>query len=120
MELTHEDIAQAHGRNLVTVRESIVPYIPLRERFGISGPPPELQQIVIITLEGRQVGFVVDQVVGQHQAVIKSLGRAYRNVLGISGATIMGNGSVALILDLPMLVQSAEQYEKNNLLHPEG
>jgi two-component system chemotaxis sensor kinase CheA len=120
MELTHEDIAHAHGRNLVTVRESIVPYIPLRERFGISGPPPELQQLVIITLEGRQVGFVVDQVVGQHQAVIKSLGRAYRNVQGISGATIMGNGSVALILDLPMLVQGAEQFEKDNLFHPGG
>ena len=51
---------------------------------------------------------MVDQVIGEHQTVIKSLGRAYRNVEGISGATILGDGSVALILDVPKLVQSVE------------
>ena len=51
---------------------------------------------------------MVDQVIGEHQTVIKSLGRAYKNAEGISGATILGDGSVALILDMPQLVQSVE------------
>jgi two-component system chemotaxis sensor kinase CheA len=53
----------------------------------------------------------VDNVIGEHQTVIKSLGRAYRNVQGLSGATILGNGSVALILDLLQLVKGAEDDE---------
>ena len=113
IELSQEDIAQAHGRNLAKVRECIVPYISLREQFGIRGEVPKLQQIVIVTIEGRQVGFVVDQVIGEHQTVIKSLGAYYKHVQGISGATILGDGNVALILDIPMLIQNAEQLENS-------
>ena len=108
IELTREDVARAHGRNLARVRERLVPYIPLRERFGIAGEPPLIEQIVITEVNGQRVGFVVDQVVGEHQTVIKSLGRAYKSSQGISGATILGDGSVALILDIPQLVQSVE------------
>ena len=109
VELTREDISRAHGRHLAHVREQLVPYIPLRERFCIAGEVPEVEQIVITEVNGVRVGFVVDQVIGGHQTVIKSLGRAYKNTEGISGATILGNGSVALILDVPRLVQSVEQ-----------
>jgi two-component system, chemotaxis family, sensor kinase CheA len=108
VELTREDVARAHGRNLARVRERLVPYIPLRERFQIPGELPEIEQIVITQVGGVRVGFVVDQVIGEHQTVIKSLGRAYKNAEGISGATILGDGSVALILDVPQLVQSVE------------
>jgi two-component system, chemotaxis family, sensor kinase CheA len=108
VELTREDLAAAHGRNLVRVREKLVPYIPLRESFAINGQVPDIEQIVIARVNEQRVGFVVDQVIGEHQTVIKSLGRAYRNVAGISGATILGDGSVALILDIPQLLQSVE------------
>jgi two-component system, chemotaxis family, sensor kinase CheA len=108
VELTREDVARAHGRNLAQVRERLVPYIPLRERFGIRGSSPDIEQIVITQVNGSRVGFVVDNVIGEHQTVIKSLGRAYKNIEGISGATILGDGSVALILDVPQLVQSVE------------
>ena len=108
VELTREDVARAHGRNLAHVRERLVPYIPLRERFRIPGRVPDIEQIVITEVNGVRVGFVVDQVIGEHQTVIKSLGRAYKNAEGISGATILGDGSVALILDVPQLVQSVE------------
>jgi two-component system, chemotaxis family, sensor kinase CheA len=108
VELTRGDVARSHGRNLAHVRERLVPYIPLRERFFIAGAVPDIEQIVITQVNGARVGFVVDQVIGEHQTVIKSLGRAYRNVEGISGATILGDGSVALILDVPQLVQSVE------------
>ncbi|MBM9614922.1 chemotaxis protein CheA [Desulfobulbus rhabdoformis] len=109
VELSQEDIARAHGRNLINVREQIVPYIPLREEFDVPSEPPPLQQVVITSVNGTQVGLVVDQVIGQHQSVIKSLGRVYRDVQGISGATILGDGSVALILDINHLAYRAEQ-----------
>ncbi len=99
-------------RNLVSVREEIVPYIRLREQFGIDGEAPAIEQIVIAETEGQRVGFAVDHVVGSHQTVIKSLGRMYREVAGLSGATILGDGTVALILDLQRLVQVAEQAER--------
>ncbi|QXE85067.1 chemotaxis protein CheA [Geomonas nitrogeniifigens] len=108
VELTREDVARSHGRNLAHVREHLVPYIPLREHFRITGPPPEIEQIVITQVNGTRVGFVVDHVIGEHQTVIKSLGRAYKDTEGISGATILGDGSVALILDIPQLVQAVE------------
>jgi len=109
VELTREDVARAHGRNLANVRDHLIPYIPLRERFAIAGDAPEIEQIVITEVDGTRIGFVVDHVIGEHQTVIKSLGRAYKHIEGISGATILGDGSVALILDVPHLVQAAER-----------
>ncbi|MBI5076607.1 MAG: chemotaxis protein CheA [Nitrospirae bacterium] len=111
IELTGQAIKEGHGRNLVNVRSQIVPYIRLREQFAISGNEPAIQQVVIANTEGRRVGFAVDSVIGEHQTVIKSLGKFYRDVRGISGATILGDGSVALILDMPQLIQMVETEE---------
>lgn len=111
IELTREDIKNSHGRNLANVRGAIVPYIPLREHFCISSQRPEIEQIVIADLHGTKVGFVVDSVVGEHQTVIKSLGKMYRDVKGVSGATILGDGTVALILDMGMLLHAVEKLE---------
>jgi two-component system, chemotaxis family, sensor kinase CheA len=111
VELTRETAAKSHGRNLAEVRGRIVPYIPLRELFSAGGETPEFQQIVITNLDGERVGFLVDHVIGEHQTVIKSLGRAYRNVEGISGSSILGDGTVALILDLPRLVRVGASLE---------
>ena len=105
VELTREDVARAHGHKMAKVRDEIVPYVPLRERFAIQGEPPAIEQIVITEMNGNRVGLVVDQVIGEQQTVIKSLGRIYRSVAGISGATLLGDGTVALILDAPQLVQ---------------
>ncbi len=108
LELTHETGAGPNSRHLVNVRDRLVPYIRLREKFMMGGEPPEIEQIVIVREDGQRVGFVVDQVVGGHQTVIKNLGKFYRDVEGISGATIQGDGTVALILDVPKLIQAAE------------
>ena len=113
VELTREQVEDSHGRNLARVRGHLVPYIPLRERFGMSGEPPAIQQIVITDMGGSRIGFVVDNVIGEHQTVIKSLGKAYKNVEGVSGATILGDGSVALILDIPQLMQGVELAERS-------
>lgn len=105
------DAGKSSNRHLVNVRGHMVPYISLREQFMISGAAPAIEQIVIVGEEGRRVGFTVDTVIGEHQTVLKSLGRFYKQVEGISGATILGDGTVALILDLPKLISTAEQEE---------
>jgi two-component system chemotaxis sensor kinase CheA len=102
------------GRDLLNVRGEIVPYIKLRERFGMHGERPAIEQVVIAKVDDVRVGFVVDHVVGGHQTVIKNLGRMYKGVEGISGATILGNGSVALILDVPRLIQTVEREESRS------
>ena len=116
IELTRTEASS--GGNLITVRGEIIPYLRLRERFELFGESPEIEQVVIAEVDDRRIGFAVDRVIGEHQTVIKSLGRMYREIKGISGATILGDGTVALILDLPPLVREAEQDEhiKNETL----
>jgi two-component system chemotaxis sensor kinase CheA len=112
VELTGQDISHAHGRHLIKVREEIIPYIHLREFFETDGRRPDTEQVVITDLSGKRVGFVVDKVIGQHQTVIKNLGSMFKATEGISGATILGDGSVALILDAPKLAQLIEVQEQ--------
>ncbi len=96
-----------------TVRGEIVPYLRLREHFKLRGERPAIEQIMVAeTGEGR-VGIVVDRVLGNCQTVIKSLSRFYRQVQIVSGATILGNGKVALILDPERLVKDALQEERH-------
>ncbi|WP_320169865.1 chemotaxis protein CheA [Maridesulfovibrio sp.] len=106
VELTRKDVEDANGQQFVNLRGEIVPYIRIREWFEIEGESPAIEQIVITGLEGNRVGVVVDTVIGEHQTVIKSLGRVYRDVEGISGATIKGDGTLALILDIPKLFRT--------------
>lgn len=106
VELTRKDVEDANGQQFVNLRGEIVPYIRIREWFDIEGESPEIEQIVITGMDGNRVGVVVDTVIGEHQTVIKSLGRVYRDVEGISGATIKGDGTLALILDIPKLFRT--------------
>lgn len=115
VELSRADVQASHGRNLAKVRGHLTPYICLREQFGIEGRRPEIEQIVIVSVQGHRIGFVVDCVVGEHQTVIKPLGVLYQDVKGISGATILGDGSVALILSPGDLAQMAETVEHDEL-----
>jgi two-component system, chemotaxis family, sensor kinase CheA len=107
IELTRQDIDKANGKHVAYVRGKIIPYIRLREYFDINTERPEREQIMVVETEAGRYGFVVDQVLGNHQTVIKNLGRFYRHVNVASGATILGNGTVALILDPNRLVQDA-------------
>jgi two-component system chemotaxis sensor kinase CheA len=108
VELHGTERTQQNGRNLVAVRGELVPYIRLRELFDIRGVEPAIEMIVILNHDGNRVGLVVDSVLGSHQTVIQSLGRFYRQIEVASGATIMGDGRVALILDLAALIRAAE------------
>lgn len=103
------------GRNIINIRDRIVPYVYLRDLFEIEGERGEIERIVIVSNGGKRIGLVVDLVVGKHQTVIKGLSKMYENVGTLSGATILGDGSVALILDVPELVNYAEREEQGNL-----
>ena len=111
IELTRSDVAWANGKHVANVRGEIVPYIRLREYFGIRIPGPEIEQIMLVDTAAGRYGLVVDSVLGNCQTVIKNLGRFFRHVQVVSGATILGNGSVALILDPERLVQDALRAE---------
>ncbi len=115
IELSRADVARSNGRNIAELRGHAVPYVRLRDRFAVAGEPPDIEQIVIADVEGSRVGFVVDRVVGELQTVIKSLGRVYRSADGVSGSTILGDGTVALILDASRILRGAEIEERASL-----
>jgi two-component system chemotaxis sensor kinase CheA len=95
---------------LIQVRDEYLPVVALYEVFGIPNTITRLDQGIMVVLEadGVKAALFIDALVGQHQVVIKSLESNYRKVPGISGATIMGDGHVALILDVVALVQMAK------------
>jgi len=113
MELVDDCYATSKERNLVNVRGVSVPLIRLRDLFDLPGERAPLEQVVVVSVGDIRVGLVVDQVIGNHQTVIKSLGKVYRNADCISGATILGDGLVAVILDLAAIVRSARKDEDN-------
>ncbi len=106
IEVTEEQSQQRNGSQLVQVRGELVPFVRLREWFGQKDKQLPIEQIVVTRMGDARFGFTVDEVIGQHQTVIKSLGKLYEGVSGLSGATILGDGTVALILDAPKLVQT--------------
>jgi two-component system chemotaxis sensor kinase CheA len=101
-------VGQAH---VIEVRGEYLPVIALHELFNIQPHFDQLDRGIMVILEanGVKTALKVDELIGQQQVVIKSLESNYRKVPGISGATIMGDGKVALILDVPGLVRMSRQ-----------
>ena len=93
----------AHGRGVVELRGQVLPVVDLRVLYALDSPPPERNSVVVIQSGGRRYGVVVDQLMGQHQTVIKPLGRMFRSLRGMAGSSILGNGEVALIFDVNSL-----------------
>ncbi|KAB2967999.1 chemotaxis protein CheW [Zoogloea sp.] len=96
---------------LIQVRGEYLPVVCLHEVFRIQGAITDWSRGIMVVLEadGQSAALFIDQLIGQHQVVIKSLEANYRRVPGVAGATIMGDGRVALILDVPMLVGMARR-----------
>ncbi len=80
IELTRHDIQSANGKHVVNVRGEIIPYIRLKDFFHIDTPQRDREQVLIVTTDHGRFGFVVDEVLGDHQTVIKNLGRFYKDV----------------------------------------
>ncbi|TPQ36408.1 chemotaxis protein CheA [Bradyrhizobium guangdongense] len=113
IELTAED-DRSRGRNFLNVRGKLVPFLRLRQILTVSGTPDQHQKTIIISTGETHVGLVADQIIGNHQTVIKSLSKLHSDVTIFSGATILGDGTAALILDVAQLVALAQsQTEKH-------
>lgn len=109
LELTPE-IKNASGeQNILKLRDCIVPYVYLRSMLNIPGKTPEHEQIIIVNAHDQILGFVVDSVEGKHQTVVKSTSRMFSNVKEITGATILGDGRIALILDANVLANKVNK-----------
>ncbi|MCZ7626123.1 MAG: chemotaxis protein CheW [Candidatus Methylomirabilis sp.] len=94
---------------VVNVRGQALPIVRLYERLDVTPKiyDPAQGLLVIVEQEGRRIALLVDELLGQQQVVIKSLETNYRKVPGVSGATILGDGRVAMILDIPGLIRLA-------------
>jgi two-component system chemotaxis sensor kinase CheA len=95
----------ANSRDCMDLRGEVLPFIRLRSLFGMSGEPPRRENVVVVEYAGMKIGLVVDALMGEFQTVIKPLSRVFEHVHGIGGSTILGNGDVALIIDVPLLVR---------------
>jgi two-component system chemotaxis sensor kinase CheA len=105
VELHRADRLRGNGRNVIPVRGTLIPYIDLRESFSLGGDIAATEKIVIVQHENQRVGLLVERVLGTHQTVIQSLGRFFRRIEVVSGSTVMGDGRVALILDIPAIIR---------------
>lgn len=115
IELTAED-ERSRGRNFLNVRGNLVPFLRLRDIMTASGTPDRHQKTIIISTGETHVGLVADQIIGNHQTVIKSLSKLHSDVTIFSGATILGDGTAALILDVAQLVTMAQsKVEKQHI-----
>jgi two-component system chemotaxis sensor kinase CheA len=96
------------GHDYTDLRGQVLPFIRLRDLFEVAGEPVARQNIVVVKHAGQKFGLVVDALMGEAQTVIKPLSRMFAQVRGISGSSILGSGDVALILDVPVLMQEAQ------------
>lgn len=115
LQVTSTDLKTVSGEGrLLRVRGEYLALVALHEVFNIRPVADELEKgiVVIVEAEGRKAALFVDELLGQHQVVIKSLESNFRKIRGISGATIMGDGKVALILDVAALVARQAQAAK--------
>jgi len=94
-----------NGGDMIDFRGEIVPFLDLRSYFGVEGASSEHPQLVVVAIEEKKIGLVVDDLLDKYQSVIKSLGKVYEQVEGISGAIILGDGKPALMLDIDRLVK---------------
>jgi two-component system, chemotaxis family, sensor kinase CheA len=104
-----EQVHRVNQREATLLRDAVLPLVSLRHIFGVggTGSADGSRLVVAVHMGGRQVGLVVDGLVGEQEIVIKPLGQLVGDVAGVSGAAILGDGSVALILDVAALVGQA-------------
>ncbi len=115
--ITKDDINKVENRDVLRLRDSIIPLVYLGDALGIGKNKKTIDSkeiyVVVVAVAEKKIGLVVDKLIGREEIVIKSLGNYLVNIKSISGATIMGDGSVTLILDIPSIVSEAANVETN-------
>jgi two-component system chemotaxis sensor kinase CheA len=121
--LAREDVPHADGCGVIHFRGEALPYLRLRDLFELEpahSSSSVKEHVAIVRLGERQAGIAVDGLLGQDQAVIKPLGKLFRNVPAVAGSTIGGNGRVALILDVAALLTLAEARSSRSITEKES
>ncbi|MEM6487280.1 MAG: chemotaxis protein CheA [Pseudomonadota bacterium] len=96
-------------QSLLRIRDELVPYLALDEHFGFPRTGKATgRRVIVVGGEGRRTGLVIDEIIGQHQTVIKPLSLYHRRIDGLAGCTILGDGTVAMILDPAAIVKRAQ------------
>ncbi len=108
VEMDEAENARDSGRSLIQIRDETVPYLELDKLFGQEACPEEGRRVVVVRVDGMRAGLIVDDILGQGQTVIKGLSIYHRDIPGLGGATILGDGRVALIIDVATLIRWAE------------
>lgn len=114
IELPEDHAARDDGTRFLNIRDQLVPFLRMRDLLDSSGTPGPFQKVIVVTAGEVRVGLTVDRIIGSSQTVIKQLSPLHSGLKIFSGATILGDGSVTLILDVPQLVafgQSRESME---------
>jgi two-component system chemotaxis sensor kinase CheA len=114
--ISRPQLTSIHGQIATTIRGRVVSVVRLTDLFSWSQPPRSTlaratddSTLVVITNEGQEIGLIVDHVIGEEDVVIKSLAENYRNIAGVAGASILGDGRVSLILDVGALVEMSSK-----------
>jgi two-component system chemotaxis sensor kinase CheA len=114
VELAEPERTVARQHQILNLRGEVLPLIFLRSHFGLDAGQNRRENVVVVRCAGCKAGLVVDELQGEFQTVIKPLGKLFSGLRGVSGSTILGDGSVALILDVPSLIQLIMQKESRN------
>lgn len=99
------ELARQSGRSMLSIRENLVPFVDLRAVFAAPDHAEHRRRVVIVRAEGERMGLVVDDILGQHQTVIKQMSPYHAEIEGFAGSTILGDGRVALIIDVATLLR---------------
>jgi two-component system chemotaxis sensor kinase CheA len=94
---------------VLSLRGEPLPYVRLRRAFSVAGDVPQQENVVVVKINDFYAGIAVDELLGGMQTVIKPLGKAFRSVHGIAGSTVLGDGRVGLIIDVPSLLRGVMQ-----------
>jgi len=120
IELSEAKRQEIRESNYINLRGTVLPFIRLRDHFCEQGKVGRRENIVVVQYAGQRAGLVVDELMGEFQTVIKPLGKLFGNLKGVSGSTILGSGEVALILDVPALIQRAVNREAQLLAYSQA
>ncbi|WP_122491652.1 chemotaxis protein CheA [Pseudomonas viridiflava] len=118
IELDEQDRQSSRDNGYLDLRGEVLPLVYLRDHFNHEGPPARRQNVVVVRYAEHKAGLVVDDLLGEFQTVIKPLGKLFGGLRGISGSTILGSGAVALILDIPALLNQIVQLEARSTQTP--
>ncbi|TGK04838.1 chemotaxis protein CheA [Leptospira semungkisensis] len=113
IKVSNEQITTLEGNEIINLRGEVLPIYRLNRILGLQDKTErEESPVVIVQYKGRKLGFMVDELVGKHETVIKSLEKNFKNIKGLTGASIMGDGTIIMVLDIPGLVEFAAELEE--------